>query len=481
VDGIVGAGEVTVVLGNAGGFDRFIDINALDGVAASALSYKFQGFRDTFNLGEGLTALGDVNGDGVDDFGIANNEFAFNAESTADLSDFYVIYGGDLLELADNADGIDDNVVNLANIDVAVTGVVPTTVSINDDVLVSAVEGDSGTSQIVFTLRRDGDLTRDVSVDFDVAGAGLFEADGTDFDGGALPSGTVTFASGASTAQLVINVAGDTDIEASEDFEVTISNLVASGTAPASLGETTAFGRIVTDDLPPAISVRGDRVFEDNTTLDFVLTRQGDTSVEAEVTYDILPFPSAGSFFAADSDDLGVAIPAFGGTVTFAAGQSQVTVSVPVVEDAIIEPRESIEFRITEVTSSVTYDVTSPRAIGTITNDDGRPPVIPAGVEADVFGDPHIVSLDGLAYDFQAAGEYTLLESTAGAPDVFEVQTRFEPVSGSDLLSVTTRAAVETSAGVIEIDANAANPLTIDGTPTVLALGMAAVQARCKV
>jgi len=470
-------GEVQLVFGNSAGFDLSTDIASLTQSEANAFGYRFIGDDAFSQTGQSISAAGDVNGDGFADF-IIGAPFADN-ESLADGGDrageAYLVYGGAAaLEAVDNADGTDDNIIDVANLDVNVlTGEVPTTVDVASLGFVPGLERDGGeTTTISITLRRDGDLSRDVSVDFNVAGSGLRPANADDF-GGALPSGTVSFAAGADTATVDVIVSGDNDIEVNEDFSVTISNVVGSGAAPINIGNATGFGRILTDDVPPAIFVAGGgRVVENDTTIDFTINREGDDSDGVVVNYSLLPFPSEGSFFAADSNDIDGTLPDFTGSVTFAAGEMSKTVTVNIVEDNIIEPRESFELRVTEVTvpdGLPPYAVTTANRIGTILNDDGRPNVIPPGIESDVFGDPHLVTLDGLAYDFQATGEYVLIETaTPDDPNGFQVQVRFEAFEGSELVSVTTRMAVQLGANTVEIDASAENPLIINGQPGVL-------------
>jgi hypothetical protein len=53
-------------------------------------------------------------------------------------------------------------------------------------------------------------------------------------------------------------------------------------------------------------------------------------------------------------------------------------------------------------------------------------------------GDPHLTTIDGHRYDFQAAGEFTLLRSPDGS---LEIQGRQEPWPGSDHLSINTAVA----------------------------------------
>jgi hypothetical protein len=59
------------------------------------------------------------------------------------------------------------------------------------------------------------------------------------------------------------------------------------------------------------------------------------------------------------------------------------------------------------------------------------------------WGDVHILSHDGLLFDFQAGGEFVLVRATAGAP--FELQARQEPLG--DQLSLSYNTAIATTIG----------------------------------
>lgn len=100
-------------------------------------------------------------------------------------------------------------------------------------------EGDSGTTGFTFTVSRGGDTSEAGSVDFTVSG----DVDGQDF-GGALPSGTVSFAAGESEKVITLDVTGDTDDEGDEDFTVTLSAPVGG-----TIAGGTATGTIRNDDL----------------------------------------------------------------------------------------------------------------------------------------------------------------------------------------------------------------------------------------
>src|SRR5205085_397621 len=77
-------------------------------------------------------------------------------------------------------------------------------------------EGNSGSTPFTFTVTRSGDTSGSSSASYSVTGSGANAANATDFAGGVLPSGTVSFAAGESSKVITINVAGDTALESDE-------------------------------------------------------------------------------------------------------------------------------------------------------------------------------------------------------------------------------------------------------------------------
>lgn len=103
--------------------------------------------------------------------------------------------------------------------------------------------------------------------------------------------------------------------------------------------------------------------------------------------------------------------------------------------------------------------------------EDKKKPQKPGG-PGESNGDPHLTSLDGLHYDFQAAGEFTLARSTGGD---LVVQERQQPYKDSKSVTINTQIAmlvaghrVTVSPGVTSSDP----PLVrVDGAETALAQG----------
>lgn len=106
----------------------------------------------------------------------------------------------------------------------------------------SVIEGDDGTTALVFTVTRSGGSAGAVSASYALTNT---TTSNDDFTGAT--SGTVTFADGQTTATITISVVGDTNIEVDETFDLTLFN----PTGGATIADNMATGTIINDDLPP--------------------------------------------------------------------------------------------------------------------------------------------------------------------------------------------------------------------------------------
>lgn len=112
---------------------------------------------------------------------------------------------------------------------------------------VQRVEGDSGNSNLVFTVTRSGDTSGTSSVDFATANGTAGST--SDY---IVTSGTLQFLANETTKTISVQVNGDTDVEADETFFVNLSN--ASG---AAILDNQGTGTIVDDNdgaLPGLVS-----------------------------------------------------------------------------------------------------------------------------------------------------------------------------------------------------------------------------------
>jgi hypothetical protein len=214
-------------------------------------------------------------------------------------------------------------------------------------------EGDSGTTNLVYTVTLSRPSTSAVSVNYQTTG-GTATA-GTDYTAVASPQ-TLTIPAGASTGTIAISVNGDTTVEPDETVIVTLSNPSPNTT----IGAPNGIGTIVDDDGPATLAIADSATHEgcqDTTPLQFTVQLSHPASTAVTVSYATADgTANAGSDYQAAS-----------GTLTFAPGQTTRTIDVQVIGDATVEPDETFTVRLTN-SSGATISV--PTATGTILNDD---------------------------------------------------------------------------------------------------------------
>ncbi|MDO8973127.1 Calx-beta domain-containing protein [Reyranella sp.] len=233
----------------------------------------------------------------------------------------------------------------------------------NDDVSVSIVatsankaEGHSGSTGFTFTVTRTGDTEWTQDANWVVSGSGV---NGADFTGGALPTGTVSFAPGETTKVITVNVAGDTVVENNESFAVTLSD----PTEDITFATARATGTIRNDDASLSIAATSADKAEGQsgtTPFTFTVTRSGQTTTTHNVNWAV----SSADASAADFE--GSVLPS--GTLTFAAGETSKVITVNVVGEALLEADEGFTVTLSNPSAGATIGTAAANA--TIRNDD---------------------------------------------------------------------------------------------------------------
>ncbi|WP_301337670.1 ELWxxDGT repeat protein, partial [Microcystis aeruginosa] len=226
-------------------------------------------------------------------------------------------------------------------------------------------EGNSGSKAFTFTVTRSVITTGSNNVDWAVISSGSNAANATDFVGGVLPSGTVSFAPGETSKVITVNVQGDTTFEPNENFTVILSN----PTNGANITTATATGTIENDDaaVPTlAIAATSASQTEGNSgskAFTFTVTRSVNTTGTNNVNWAVT---GSGTNPANATDFVGSVLPS--GTVSFAAGETSKVITVNVQGDATVELNENFTVTLSNATNGAT--ITTATAIGTIQNDD---------------------------------------------------------------------------------------------------------------
>ena len=199
---------------------------------------------------------------------------------------------------------------------------------------------EDGTTNLVYTFTRTGDLTDALSVNYSIAGT----ADVTDYTGATPGTGkTITFAAGSATATLIIDPTADTTVETDE----TVSLTLATGTG-YTVGTTTAVtGTITNDDFVTInLSPNGQTVVEGSTTtqtLSYNVTLSSSSTQTITVQYST----ANGTALA------GLDYTTTSGTLTFNPGVTNQTINIPILSDSINETDETFSLTLTSPTNAV--------------------------------------------------------------------------------------------------------------------------------
>jgi Ca2+-binding RTX toxin-like protein len=292
------------------------------------------------------TVLGDGGATGTDTVILSGN-----------LNDYQVqivtVAGHNVVRLTDQVAGRDgsDLIIDVANFKFA-NGTVSfaallntRTVSISGPVTVT--EGNVGTTNAVFTVTLSGPAPAGgAHIDFaTVNGTALA---GSDY---VAQTGTVNIAAGQTTGTITVAVIGDTVHEATEAFTVALSNPV---NAVFGGGATVGTATIIDNDAAPTMSVASLSVTEGdvgttNATLTIHLSAASSTPTTVNYTT-ANGTATAGADYAATT-----------GSVTFAAGETDKTVTVLINGDVMHELNETFSLNLTST------DTLNPSAGATVT------------------------------------------------------------------------------------------------------------------
>ncbi|MFT3807559.1 Calx-beta domain-containing protein [Arenimonas sp.] len=219
---------------------------------------------------------------------------------------------------------------------------------------VSTSEGNSGTKTLTFTVSLSSAAS--TAVTYNIATSNGTATSGSDYIASSLTGQSI--AAGATSKTFVVTINGDTTVEPNETFNVTVSSV--SG---ATVADGSAVGTITNDDTAPtpSLSIADVSTSEGNSgtkTLTFTVALSAAASTA--VTYNIATSngtATAGSDYVASSLT-GQSIP---------AGSTSKTFVVTINGDTTVEPNETFNVTVSSVSGATVSDGS---AIGTITNDD---------------------------------------------------------------------------------------------------------------
>ncbi|HEY0028861.1 MAG TPA: Calx-beta domain-containing protein [Allosphingosinicella sp.] len=220
---------------------------------------------------------------------------------------------------------------------------------------VSQFETNAGTTTFTFTVSLSAPAGAG-GVTFDIATADgtATTADG-DYVAKALTGQTIP--AGSTTYTFDVTVNGDAKLEANESFVVNINNVTG-----ATVADGQGTGTIQNEDTPPepAASIADASIVEGDS---------GTSNLTFTVTLSFAPTSAVTIDYATSDGSAGAGdYTATSGTLTFAAGETTKTITVPVIGDTVAELRETLTVTLSNPSGTTLADSS---AVGTIRDNDG--------------------------------------------------------------------------------------------------------------
>jgi len=228
------------------------------------------------------------------------------------------------------------------------------TISIADNNAINEDTGLDTIGQLIVSLNEAGDLPVTVAY----SATGVTASEGPDFEA---PDSTVTISAGDTSATIDVTIKGDTRVEASETFTVSLGTVTGEGDVSGAAG--TATGTILDNDNYTIAVAPQPNITEGDA---------GSSPVQFSVTLDQagdLPVSVAWTV-SGDTATEGTDFSAADGTLNFAPNDTVKTIDVTINGDTITETDEIFYVTLGTVTGPGALSLANGEAAGTILNDD---------------------------------------------------------------------------------------------------------------
>jgi len=348
---------------------------------------------------------------------------------------------------------------------------VPTSISDDSDVTLLRIDGPSSVAEGAlaqnYTLTLDHPPLSDVAVTLSYSGTAI---NGTDFQGVT----QVTIPAGSTTSTFSIPTINDSFVEGAESF--TIQIVGASGGNFEVLQVDAANSSVTTsiiDNDFSQISISDVTVDESAGTATFTVSLNSPSSTSVSVDYST---SDNTAFSGSDYQPLT-------GSLTFAPGETSRTISVPIIDDSLVESTESFSV---VLSSPVNATIADGQGIGTIVDDVNAANDPPIAVDDNGTTTEDVVltvdaasgllandtDLDGDSLQVDASSVGTFATTAGGsitiAADGSYSYTPAANFNGADSFTYTVTDGTTTDVATLSLTVNAANdpPIAVDDNGT---------------
>ena len=236
------------------------------------------------------------------------------------------------------------------------TVIATNTIADNDSATVTIANttngAETGPANGVMTVTQSAVSATNTVIAYTVAGTATSGADFTAL------SGTVTIAAGSTTATITIPVINDAIVESSETVVITLAS-ISSGLA--TLGATLVATNTIADNDSATVTIanttNGTEAGPANGVM--TVTQTAVSATNTVIAYSVSGTATSGSDYTALS-----------GTVTIPAGATTATINIPVIDDLVVEPSETVIITLTSISSGLATLGATLSATNTIADND---------------------------------------------------------------------------------------------------------------
>ncbi|WP_316736794.1 Calx-beta domain-containing protein [Pedobacter aquatilis] len=305
------------------------------------------------------------------DYTARNGTLSFPANSQAgDTQSFTVNITDD--NLAEPSETFSAVISNVSGGVVVISNATATTTIIDNDASVASIAAgvngnENGPVNGTFTVALSKPSSVDTQITYSLSGTAT---EGSDYS--TIVTKTITIPALATTATITIPVLTDAIVEGTETV---IATLTASNNTLVSVSNTPASINII-DNTTATVSITASRNgAEPGTSGQFTFTLSNVSSTDTQITFGVSGTATSGLDFTA-----------IGTTVTIPAGQTTATLTVPVLDDNIVEPTETVILTMVAATNNPSITANVAPATVNITDNDVALVTLAAGNQGDENG-----------------------------------------------------------------------------------------------
>ncbi len=212
-------------------------------------------------------------------------------------------------------------------------------------------------------------------------------------------SGTLTIPAGSTTGVINVPIIDDNSLESNETFTVNLTNPIN-----ATRADNQAIGTIIDNDGNPNISISDATEAENIGMMNFTVSLSNASYLAVSVNYQ-----TNGGTAGAPAD-----FTTTTGTLTITPGSTTGTISVPIIDDAIVENNETFTIDLSNPTNA---NIVDNQGIGTIVDNDGTPKISISDVtESENIGTMNFTVTLTAASALPVSVNFQTIDGTAVSP-----------------------------------------------------------------